>query len=146
MQNRPTARLERAVAENDGFKNVVYLDEKQMLFRRMERWVRLQQFVYGLSDDFCYSVFASKDSGISTCRTLVRVGEMSWYGEGRAADQEQALSLALVATSEAISASSYKVFMYSLTKWLRSFWGLFRRKPAVQLEEAEVPEESLLAG
>ncbi|MGE3262417.1 MAG: hypothetical protein AB7K68_11610 [Bacteriovoracia bacterium] len=109
--------------------NVLFLDKKHLLYRRMERWVRLQQFVYGLPDDFSYSVHATENSGVVTCRTLVRVGWMSWYGVGKAADRQQALSVALLETSEAISANAYKVFFYSLSKWLGARWR-FTKLPA----------------
>lgn len=108
--------------------NVLFLDKKHLLYRRMERWVRLQQFVYGLPDDFSYSVHATEKGGVFTCRTLVRAGWMSWYGVGKATDRQQALSLALLQASEAISANAYKVFFYSLSKWLGARWRFTRAR------------------
>lgn len=107
-------------------ENVLFIDKKHLLYRRMERWVRLQQFVYGLPGEFSYSVHSTEEGGVATCRTLVNVGWMSWYGVGRAPDPQQALALALLETSDAITASAHKVFFYSVAKWLKRGWRRIR--------------------
>jgi hypothetical protein len=144
MGGNSKTQFEKIVCEGNSFENVFFLDKKNLLYHRMERWVHLQQFVYGLGDDFSYSVYASENGGICTCRTLVRIGDMSWFGEGSAADRQQALAQALIATSEAISANSYRVFCFSVSKWLTDFWPGLRKRPEQTVEEAAIRDEQLL--
>lgn len=126
-----------------------FLDKKHVLYRRMERWLRLQQFVYGLpADDYAYAIHASDRAGLSTCRSLVRVGWFTWYGVGHAMDRHQALASALLETSEAVSANPYRVFLFSATRWAQRVWRRVSERRWVPMPSA-VPAQAkneVLAG
>ena len=73
--------------------------------KKLERWIRLQQFVYGLPEEYSYAVCVTEQGGNSESHALV---------------------LALLEAGEALSANSSRVIlhkvMHRLTHWM------FRRK------------------
>jgi hypothetical protein len=127
---------------NDSQARALFHDKRHLLHKRMERWIRLQQFVYGLPDDYSYAIRATDHNGESECRALIRVGWMSWYASARGSDRQHALALSLLETSEAICRSPYKVFMHLLRRSFRRARQAFQRS---RESMAEVSEE-LTAG
>ncbi len=120
------------------------LENGRTVHKRMERWLRLQQFVYGLSADYSYAVRMTNQSGGNESHVLVKLGWINWYGKGCGANALQALGVALLETVEAVSANSTAVFLHNLLK----FVGVNRyRRKVVGLVPAETMEErELLAG
>jgi len=127
-------------------------ERRHFTHKRMERWIRLQQFVFGLPDDYSYAICTTTEkNGKFRSRSLVKVGWMSWYGDGRGSDRQQSLAVSLLDTVEAISANSSTVFWHSVSKWMnQSFRRLRRRAPAPGVanaaETAEEKQLELMAG
>ena len=124
----------------------LFHDKRHLLHKRMERWLRLQQFVYGLPDDYAYAMRLTDTRGETQCRTLVRMGWLTWYGAARGGDRQHALALALLETSEALCANAYQAFFHSVKRSFRRVWRALRAKPAMKLPETKVEAENLLAG
>lgn len=106
-------------------------EKRNLVHKRLDRWIRLQQFVYGLPDDYSYALVVSHPSGGARARSrsLVRVGWMSWFGEGSAVDRHQALAVSLLNASEALSSSASAVYLHQafrLVKQVRNFLGARR--------------------
>jgi hypothetical protein len=121
-------------------------DRRNAIHKRMERWIRLQQFVFGLPDDYSYAVFLSgSPDGHQKSFSLVRVGCMNWYGAGSGADRQHALAVALLNTEEAISANSTNVFFYHLGKIL-GWRKKYAPRPLAPQSGEEIRERSLMAG
>jgi hypothetical protein len=130
-------------------KRVPLADKRHFTHKRLERWIRLQQFVYGLPDDYSYAVCVSggDSSGKPVSRSLVNVGWMSWYGEGVGTDRQHALAVSLLNTTEALSSNSTTVFFHKLNRIISRGLRCFRARPktaAVGVEEKT--ETELLAG
>ncbi|RZA07462.1 MAG: hypothetical protein EOP11_07615 [Proteobacteria bacterium] len=95
-------------------------ERRHFTHKRMERWIRLQQFVFGLPDDYSYAICTTqKAGGEFRSRTLVKVGWMSWYGDGIGGDRQHSLSVSLLDAAEALSANSSTVFWHSVSKWVK---------------------------
>ncbi len=124
--------------------------EKQHLtHKRMERWIRLQQFVYGLPDDYVYAVCTTENGGRAESHALVTIGWMTWFGRGRGTDRQHSLALALLDTSEALSANSTKVFLHGLSRWLTRGFQALRPIPTERgsgQEKEAGPQPTRLAG
>jgi hypothetical protein len=101
------------------------VERRHFTHKRLERWIRLQQFVYGLPDDYSYAVCTTERDGRAESRALVTVGWMTWFGHGKGADRQHALALALLEASEALSSNSTRVFFHGLSRWF-----LRRLRPA----------------
>ena len=88
--------------------------------KRMERWIRLQQFVYGLPEDYAYAVCSTMPSarGPAEARALVTVGWMTWFGSGKGSDPQHALALALLNADGALSTNGPRAFLHRLRAWL----------------------------
>ncbi|MGZ3650298.1 MAG: hypothetical protein ACXVB9_17895 [Bdellovibrionota bacterium] len=111
----------------------------------MERWIRLQQFVYGLPDDYSYAVCTTERSdGRAESCALVTVGWMTWFGRGKGSDRQHSLALALLETSEALSSNSTRVFWQSVKLWFRRQLRLIKALPARAEPEEDI--EQRLAG
>ncbi|RYZ99555.1 MAG: hypothetical protein EOP11_19310 [Proteobacteria bacterium] len=110
-------------------------ERRHFTHKRMERWIRLQQFVFGLPDDYSYAICTSaKGDGQFQSRTLVKIGWMSWYGDGVGGDRQHSLSVSLLDAAEALSANSSTVFWHSVSKWMKR--GLRRISRGRELETA----------
>lgn len=96
------------------------IERRHFTHKRLERWIRLQQFVYGLPDDYSYAVCTSERNGQAESRALVTVGWMTWFGQGRGADRQHSLALALLEASEALSSNGTRVFLHGFTRWVWS--------------------------
>ncbi len=108
-------------------------EKRNLVHRRMERWIRLQQFVYGLPDDYSYAVCIREcGEGVCESRTLVKVGWMTWFGQGKGTDRQHSLALALLETSEALSSNGTRVFFHGLKSWFR---GLFEIRSVGKTKE-----------
>lgn len=143
MQTGKVIQLERS--RRQATETYGYSDPRQLLCKRMERWLRLQQFVYGLPDDFSYSVRTRERNGVVDCYTLVKAGWMTWYGHGRAVDGQQALALALKETGAALSAGFYRILFHRFTLRMRSLWAQLRGR-GTRVAEAGAESAELLAG
>jgi hypothetical protein len=114
-------------------------DRRNQTHKRMDRWIRLQQFVYGLPEDYSYAICVKENSGSFESHSLVRVGWMNWYGRGFGVDRQHSLAVALLETTEALSANSTAALMHKVQKIGRLF--RFGRKskssarPSVQGEQ-----------
>lgn len=150
-------RVMTAAVESEGNESLPkqkasFCDKRNLTHKRLERWIRLQQFVYGLPDDYSYAIRTSEVNGKSVSRTLVRVGWMTWYGEGRGADRQHSLAISLLDTTEAISGNSTRVFFHNIKKWAfrnaRRFLGTRELAPRASMSEASATNESneLMAG
>ena len=133
----------KALQRNDEFlvaEDAPIFEKRHFTHKRMERWIRLQQFVFGLPDDYTYAICttAGKD-GKFRSRTLVKVGWMSWYGDGRGSDRQHSLAVSLLDTVEALSANSSTVFWHTLGKWVSQGFGRLRHKEARRDTPALVP-------
>jgi hypothetical protein len=121
-------------------------DRPNTIHKRMERWIRLQQFVFGLPDDYAYAVCLSGGpGGRQKSFSLVRVGYMSWFGTGAGADRQHSLAVALLNTEEAISANSTSVFLHRMGKifgWRKKY----HPRPLAPQSGEEIRERSLMAG
>jgi hypothetical protein len=126
---RSSAHLDQ---RNDEFRvaeDAPTFEKRHFTHKRMERWIRLQQFVFGLPDDYAYAICTTaQKNGKFHTRTLVKVGWMSWYGDGRGADRQHSLAVSLLDTQEALSANSSTVFWHTLSKWVSQGFGRRRRK------------------
>jgi hypothetical protein len=112
-------------------RRIPLADKKHQSHRRMERWIRLQQFVYGLSDDYSYAICVKEGGGRYESHALVRVGWMNWFGRGAAGERQHSLASALLATSEAISSNPSAVVLHRIQCHLDRigrFFGLGREK------------------
>lgn len=126
-------------------------DRLHLTHKRLDRWIRLQQFVYGLPDDYSYAVVTSSPGYGRKCEShaLVKVGWMSWYGYGRANERQHSLAVALLETSEALSANSSTVYLHQAGRWLKQLRDLVLRKrprPIKARESGRRDEPALLAG
>ena len=92
-------------------------ERRHYAHRRVERWVRLQQFVYGLPDDYAYAVCLRERDGRSESATLVSVGWLTWFGRARGADRQHALALALLEMREAYTSSGGRIFWQTVKSW-----------------------------
>ena len=115
--------------------------ERHLTHRRLERWIRLQQFVYGLPDDYSYAVFLSQGNGSSKGCALVSVGWMSWFGQGKGADPQHALAVALLESSEALSANARASFFHRMRRRFLQLLRSFKRSD----RKKEQKREDLLA-
>jgi hypothetical protein len=118
-------------------------DRRNQTHKRMDRWIRLQQFVYGLPDDYSYAICMKEGGDSFEAHSLVRVGWMSWYGRGQGADRQHGLAVALLGTSEALSANSTATLMHKLGRLFR--FGRRNRAVAV-VRTGHQPAGELLAG
>ena len=122
-------------------------ENRHLTHRRMERWIRLQQFVYGLPSDYSYAVCVrqaqteDEKDGRHESRALVKVGWMSWYGFGRGADPQHSLAVALLETSEALSANGTSVFLHRVKRWIVAGLGMLRLKAAKETKAGPREEE-----
>lgn len=124
-------------------------DRRHFVHKQMERWIRLQQFVFGLPEDYSYAVCVRENfSGQQESSALVRVGSMSWFGHGAGADRQHALAVTLLNTVEAITANSTSVFFHKFTKVLGLNKRDSRRKRDSKngTREAATDGRELLAG
>lgn len=127
-------------------------ERRHFTHKRMERWIRLQQFVFGLPDDYSYAICTTATpDGKFRSRTLVKVGWMTWFGDGRGTDRQHSLAVSLLDTTEALSSNSSAVFWHTLSKWVSQGLGRIRRgkrKPAPVLahDSREEKELELMAG
>jgi hypothetical protein len=94
-------------------------DRRNQTHKRMDRWIRLQQFVYGLPDDYSYAICMKESKNVFETHSLVRVGWMNWYGRGLGADRQHGLAVALLGTSEALSANSTATLMHKIARLFR---------------------------
>ncbi len=141
-----------AVAEAEKIEKVEkradYLDKRHLMHKRMERWMRLQQFVYGLPDDYAYAIHSKDVGGRCVTKVLVQVGWMSWFGEGKGVDRQHSLAISLLDTTEALSSNSSTVMVHSVMKWfsrfLRRFSGQRHSRPSLASREEE--SQNLMAG
>jgi hypothetical protein len=95
------------------------VERRHYAHKRVERWIRLQQFVYGLPDDYAYAVCLRERNGRSESAALVSVGWLTWFGRAKGADRQHALALTLLEMSEAITSSSGRIFWQTIKTWLR---------------------------
>jgi hypothetical protein len=102
-------------------------DRRHFVHKRLDRWIRLQQFVYGLPDDYSYAAcIAGRD--VASSQVLVNVGWMCWFGQGKGAHRQHALAVSLLHSEEAASASPSAVFFHRLQRIVRSVQNVFNRK------------------
>ena len=127
MSEMTTGRPER-----DG-ATVAPIERKHFTHKRLERWIRLQQFVYGLSDDYSYAVCTSEKDGVAESRALVTVGWMTWFGHGKGADRQHALALALLEASEALSSNGTRVFFHGISRWIGSVFRTEASRPRARI-------------
>lgn len=123
-------------------------DKKHLTHKRMERWIRLQQFVYGLPADYSYAVCVKETPSGHECRTFVKVGWMAWFGRGEGSDRQHSIAVALLNTAEAVSLNSSAVFLHRMKSVLRSrliFWKAKAARPESRAVAAGLGQE-LLAG
>ena len=127
-------------------------ERRHFTHKRMERWIRLQQFVFGLPDDYSYAICTTaKKDGRFRSRSLVRVGWMTWFGDGHGADRQHSLAVSLLDTAEARSSNSSAVFWHSIRKWVMQGFGRRHRRGEVALtapavNSVEERQLELLAG
>lgn len=91
-------------------------DRRNQTHKRMDRWIRLQQFVYGLPDEYSYAICVRESDGAFESHSLVKVGWMSWFGRGAGADRQHSLAVALLDTTEALSANSTAALMHRVVR------------------------------
>jgi hypothetical protein len=106
-------------------RRVPLADKKHQNHKRMERWIRLQQFVYGLSDDYSYAICVKESAGFYESHALVRVGWMNWFGRGAAGERQHSLASALLAASEAISSNPSAIVLHKIQCHLNRLGRLF---------------------
>lgn len=94
-------------------------DRRNQTHKRMDRWIRLQQFVYGLPDDYSYAICVREDNGLFESHSLVRVGWMNWFGRGAGADRQHSLAVALLGTTEALSANPTAAIVHKIGRIFR---------------------------
>jgi len=138
--------LEGTFEPMDFHKRQPLADKRNAIHKRMERWIRLQQFVFGLPDDYSYAVCLTENhAGTQQSFGLVKVGYMNWFGTGAGADRQHALAVALLNTVEAISSNSTSVFFHRVGKIFG--WKTKRvARPMAPVEGGEIRERSLMAG
>lgn len=96
------------------------LERKHFVHRRVERWIRLQQFVFGLpEDDFSYAIRITDVDGRAESNALITVGWMTWFGRGRGSDRQSSLALALLETTEAYSSNGSRLLWQAVKCWFR---------------------------
>lgn len=120
--------------------HALFHDKRHLLHKRMERWIRLQQFVYGLPEDYSYAIRVTDDLSGAHCTTFVRMGWMTWFGRARGTDRQHALALSLMETSEAICNSPQKMFLHIFRRSLRFAWAGFWKRRATLLVSDETEE------
>jgi hypothetical protein len=91
-------------------------ERRHFAHKRLERWIRLQQFVYGLPDDYAYAVCITEKNAQVESRALVSVGWMTWFGYGKGSDRQHSLALALLEASDALSSNTTRVFFHFLNR------------------------------
>jgi hypothetical protein len=141
MQRMTALRSDAHMSQrNDEYRvseDAPVFEKRHFTHKRMERWIRLQQFVFGLPDDYSYAICTTADkNGEFRSRTLVKVGWMSWYGDGRGSDRQHSLAVSLLDTEEALSSNSSTVFWHTLSKWVSQGFGRLRRKEGAGLPSA----------
>lgn len=131
-------------------KRVPLADKRNPVHKRLDRWVRLQQFVYGLpDDDYAYAVCITRDrAGNYESKSLVRVGWMNWFGLGHGVDRHHALAVSLLETTEAVSTNSSAVLLHKLSRFFGfAFRYVIKKKNDVRLVKMEKgAQQELLAG
>ena len=86
----------------------------QILRARVERWIRLQQFLHELDSDYSYAMrFFERDQRWDSC-TLISSGGLTWFGRARAKDRQKGLASALMEAGEALSSNCLNVFFFKL--------------------------------
>lgn len=119
-------------------------ERRHFIHKRLERWIRLQQFVYGLPEEYAYAVRSSREGDRTVSRALVNVGWMTWFGVGRGTDRQHALALALLGANDAWSANGTRVFFHELSRWFgRRFLPKSLRAPGPS--EADWPRQDKMA-
>jgi hypothetical protein len=123
-------------------------DRRSQTHKRMDRWIRLQQFVYGLPDDYSYAICLKENGSSFESHTLVRVGWMNWYGSGAGVDRQHSLAVALLGTTEALSANPTATLMHTVVnRFSRLFrFGRKARKHSIRSGEEGQMAGELLAG
>lgn len=119
-------------------------DRRNQTHKRMDRWIRLQQFVYGLPDDFSYAICVREEGAILESHSLVRVGWMSWFGRGVGSDRQHSLAVALLGANEALSSNSTAALVHKVGRFFRFGRRRGAIRGAIGRERAEAGE--LLAG
>jgi hypothetical protein len=112
-------RAEKSEMGEPNLEGLEPSDRRHYAHKRVERWIRLQQFVYGLPDDYAYAVCIRERAGRAESATLVSVGWLTWFGRAKGADRQHALALALLEMREAITSSSGRIFWQTVRTWLR---------------------------
>ena len=121
-----------------------YPERRSFTHKRLERWIRLQQFVYGLPDDYAYAVRSLERGGVAESHALVTVGWMTWFGSAKGTDRQHSLALALLEASEALSANGTRAFLHEVSRWV---WSRLRPARVVSpAREAPPAEDQRLAG
>lgn len=105
---QPTTIVER---REDAF------ERRHVTHKRMERWIRLQQFVYGLPEDYAYAICLREHGGRVHGHVLIRVGWLTWFGFGKGADRQHALALALLDTQEAWTSNGSRLVLFKVRAW-----------------------------
>jgi hypothetical protein len=118
-------------------------DKRHFTHKRLERWIRLQQFVYGLPDDYAYAVCTTERAGGAESRALVTVGWLTWFGHGKGTSRQHALALALLDASEALTSNSTRVFWHGLSRWVWRRLGLPRATARSVAAEEQRADERL---
>jgi hypothetical protein len=127
MQKMKSLRMSEPATEE--CREATLLERRHFTHKRMDRWIRLQQFVFGLPDDYSYAICTTaQPDGSFRSRSMVKVGWMTWYGDGRGNDRQHALAVALLGSAEALSSNSTLVFWHSVAKRMRSAFRRLRRK------------------
>lgn len=156
MQRTTAMQLENFAQADEGTyvvsrKKQPLADKRNFVHKRMDRWIRLQQFVFGLPEDYSYAICATENlDGTHEARTLIRVGWMSWYGQGVGADRQHALAVALLNTTEALSTNSTNVFWYRVNRIISSSFRIFKYRERALPQGTAAPDShdsrELMAG
>lgn len=107
-------------------------DRRNQTHKRMDRWIRLQQFVYGLPDDYSYAICVKESAGSFESYSLVKVGWMNWFGRGFGSDRQHSLAVALLSTTEALSANSTATLLHKVQKIGRLFRFIRKNRSAAR--------------
>lgn len=121
-------------------------DRRNQTHKRMDRWIRLQQFVYGLPDEYSYAICVKESGGSFESHSLVKVGWMNWFGRGTGVDRQHSLAVALLGTTEALSANSTATLVHKVYKIGRLFRFARKGKAANRPLPGEPLADELLAG
>lgn len=135
------------VVEAKPAKRSALADGRNPVHKRLDRWIRLQQFVFGLPEDYSYAVrIGNFAEGRAESRVVVSVGWMTWFGQGRGSDRQHAIAVALLHTMEALSANGTAVFFHRLSKFFGFWRGKAARLPESSPSAGAGMEERLMAG